>query len=209
MTKNKKIAYIIAGTVVITAVLGSLVVLNATHTLRATGASKSASAPIFIFNETKALDWWAAENYNSRASTDENTYQGSEPIGKLPVASMSVFKGKKGEYATACFVMFSYYDYRADVVQLKKDKDSEVLTGTSMKKIGESVLSINALGTTKSFTLTNYELIGEDAESAMKGMSYGWVELGDKHISVSGVCPTGSELDETFSVIGAVSLVEQ
>lgn len=77
-----------------------------------------------------------------------------------------------------------------------------------MKSIGENMLSIDAFGAAKSFTLTKYEVIGPGSENSMKGLSYGWVDLGDGYISVSGVCPTASELDDTLAAIGATSLVK-
>lgn len=204
--KKQKILYIVVGVVGVLVVLGLAFALNSDQILRAIGVSKP--APIFTFNESKAPGWWAAENHNSQTTAGEN-YQGSEPIDKLPVASINIFKGKEGEYATACFVMFSYYDYKADVAQLKNDKENEVSVSTSMKKIGEENAAIETFGVTKNFTLTKYELIGADAENAMKGMSYGWVDLDDGYISVSGVCPTGVELDSTLSASSAISLVKQ
>jgi len=54
---------------------------------------------------------------------------------------------------------------------------------------------------------TNYKLVGPDVENAMKGMSYGWVDTGDGYVSVSGVCPTTSELDDTLKAISAITLV--
>jgi len=206
MAKNKKIIYIVVGTLGILIALGLLFALNSNQILRAAGTP--GSAPVFTFSEQKAPGWWAAKNYNSKASAGKD-YQGSEPVDKLSVASLNIFKGKEGDNATACFVMFAYYDYKVDTVQLKKDKDSAVLASASMKKIGENSLSFDALGVAKNFTLTKYELIGPDAEHSMKGMSYGWIDAGDGYITVSGVCPTGSELDDTFSAMGAVSLAKQ
>ncbi len=205
MIKNKKIKYSVIGLVGILVVVGLLIALNSPQILRALNISSTPA--VFIFNESKAPGWWSAENYNSQAST--KNYEGSEPIDKLSVASMNVFKGKKGEFKTACFVMFSYYDYAVDVAQLKKNKDSESLSSGSMKNVGESTLSFDVFNTPKDFTLTKYELTGPDAENAMKGMSYGWVNTGSGHISVSGVCPTAGELDDTVQVIGAMSLSEK
>lgn len=196
--------FIIAASFGALVTLSLLFVLNSDQVLRAIGVSKP--APVFVFNQAKAPGWWAAENYNSQASSTEDDEEG-EPIDKLPVASMNLFKGKKGDNATACFVMFSYYNYKADVAQLKKDKDSESLASTSMKKIGEDSLLFDALGKDTSFVLTKYELIGPDSENSMKGMSYGWVDLGDGYLSVSGVCPTGAELDDTFTAISAIKLM--
>ncbi len=207
MTKNKKITYILIVAASILAALTIVFILNSNQILQAAGITKS--APVFIFNDSKVPGWWAADNYNSRESTDPQNYEGSEPINTLPVASMNIFKGNKGEHKTACFVMFSYYDYKVDVVQLKKDKQSEVSASTTMKGIGEDTTSIILLGETKNLTLMNYELIGPDAENAMKGMSYGWVDLKDGYVSVSGVCPTSDELGDTMSVITAISLVKQ
>jgi len=203
MAKHKK-KFIVAASFGVLVTLSLVFVLNSNQILRAIGVSKP--APVFTFNESKAPGWWATENYNSQASSMEDD-QGSEPIDTLPVASMNLFKGKKGDNATACFVMFSYYNYKAHVTQLKKDKDSESLASTSMKKIGEDSLLINALGKDSSFVLTKYELIGPDSENSMKGMSYGWLGLGDGYLSVSGVCPTGVELDDTFTAISAIKLM--
>ena len=205
MTKNKKTAYIAVGILGILLASSAAFALNSQQILRAVGVSKP--IPVFSFDESKAPGWWAADNYNSRASTTEEKYEGTEPIEKFPVASMNVFKGQKGEYETACFVLFSFYDYKTDVAQLKKDKDSEVFNSTSMKKVGESTVSVDALGTVRTFTLANYELVGPDAENAMKGMSYGWVDTGDGYISVSGVCPSSDELKDTLEAVDAISLM--
>ena len=207
MTKSKKITLVVVLSFVVVVALGVVFALHSTQILRAVGVTKP--APIFTFDQSRATGWWAADNYNSSDSTEPDTYEGTEPIEKLPVASMNVFKGKKGEYATACFVMLSYYDYKADVVQLKKDKENEVLASTSMKKIGEDTVSVNVLGAEKSVALTKYELVGPDAENAMKGMSYGWADTGNGYLSVSGVCPTAVELDDTLSAASAVSLEKQ
>ena len=207
MTKNKKAVVIIVCSLAILIGLGVTYILNSTQILRAVGLSKP--APVFVFNESKAPGWWAAENYNSRDSTKPDKYEGSEPIEKLPVASMNVFKGEKGQYKTACFILSSYYDYKTDTAQLSKNKEDEVRASTSMRKIGDSNVSINMFGEPKSFTMKNYELVGPDAENAMKGMSYGWIEAGDGYVGVNSVCPTASELDETSAVIGALSLVKQ
>ncbi|MDB5162571.1 MAG: hypothetical protein JWN28_178 [Candidatus Saccharibacteria bacterium] len=206
MKSNKKLTYTLIGVFGILIALSLIFILNSTQILRAIGVTQP--APVFTFNVSKAPGWWAAQNYNSRASATDD-YQGSEPVDKLPVASMTVFKGKQGEYATACFVMFSYYDYKVDVNQLKTDKDSETQAGTSMQKTSEQSLSIDAFDKARNFTLTSYELIGPDAKNAMKGMSYGWVEVDNGYVSVSGVCPTSGELDDTYSTIEAMSLVKQ
>jgi len=203
MAKHKK-TFIIAASFGVLVAFSLLYALNSNQILRAIGVSKP--VPVFTFNESKAPGWWAAENYNSQASSTEGD-QDSEPVDKLPVASMNLFKGKKGDNTTACFVMFSYYDYKTDVAQLKKDKDGDSLASTSMKNIGEDSLRFDALGKDTSFVLTKYELIGPDSENAMKGMSYGWADLGDGYLSVSGVCPTGSELDDTFTAVSAMKLM--
>lgn len=207
MTKKKKIIVIIIGIAGLLAILGTVFALNSEQILRTLGVTKP--APVFSYKDTKAPGWWATDNYNSQESVNRDEYKGSEPIDELPVASVNVFKGKKGQYATACFVMFSYYDYKTDTAKLLEEKNREVAASDSMKKIGNETLSINAVGETKSFTLAQYELIGPDAENSMKGMSYGWVDLGDGYMSVSGVCPTAAELGDTVDAISAISLVRQ
>jgi len=206
MNKTKIIS-IVAGPLVILIALGLVFVLNSTQLLQAVGVSKP--TPVLTFDQSKVPEWWAADNYNSKASTKPENYEGSEPIYKLPVASMNVFKGKKGEYKTACFVLFSYYDYKADTEQLKKNKENEVSASSSMKKVGEGASMITILGETKPVTMVNYELVGPDAENSMKGMGYGWVSLDDGYVSVNSVCPTASELGDTQSAIKAISLVRQ
>ncbi len=186
--------------------LSTLLALNMSQALQFIGAEKP--VPVLAFDASKAPGWWATKNYNTQASVTED-YEGTEPIDKLPVATINVFKGQEGEYATACFVMFAYYDYAVDVDQLKKDKENGYSKDMSGKNIGEDTASVDVLGEAKSFTLTKYEFIGPDSENAMKGMSYGWVGLDKGHISVSGVCPTGAELDETLPMISAVSLARQ
>ena len=206
MRKNKKTPYIVVGIIVVLAVFGLAFAFKSNQILQTKVVPKS--APIFTFTKSNAPGWWAGGNFNARASAT-NDYKGSEPVEKLSVASMNVYNSEEGEYATACFIMFSYYDYKGDVERLKTDKEAEVLASASMKKIGESVVSMNAFGESKNFTLTNYELIGPDAENVMKGMSYGWVDLSDGYVTVSGVCPSAGELDNALAVMSAVSLAKQ
>lgn len=207
-SKNKRNLYIAIGFVGILAIAITLFILNSTEILRAVGISKS--VPAFTFNQSKAPNWWATENYNSQASMkNEKEYQGSEPIDKLSVARINVLKGKKDEYATACFVMFNYYDYKIDIAKLKAEKDAgNSKGGSKFQNVGDIQSSINTPEGDKSFTLTKYELSGPGTENSMKGMSYGWVELDEGYIQVGGVCPTAPELDDTAHVSATVSLVK-
>ena len=207
MRLNKKVISIIVVALVLVVAVGVLFAFNSSRILNTIGVTKP--APVFTFDQSKAPEWWAADNYNSKASTKPENYEGSEPIDKLPVASMNVFIGKKGEYKTACFVLFSYYDYKADTEQLKKNKENEVLASSSMKKVGEGASTITILGETKPVAMVNYELVGPDAENSMKGMGYGWVGLDDGYVSVNSVCPTAGELGDTQAAMNAISLVRQ
>jgi len=206
-SKNKRNWRVAIGVLGILAVLSLVFVLNSSQIVRVMGVSKP--APIFVFNQSKASGWWSAENYNSQASmVKEKDYQGSDPIEKLSVASMNLFKGKKGDSMTACFVMFSYYDYHTDLAKLKAEKDAGASQGgMKFQNVGDIQSSINTPDGIKPYTLTKYELSGPGAETSMKGMSYGWVELNKGYIQVSGVCPTAAELDETTEVSDAISLV--
>jgi hypothetical protein len=208
MTKNKRNWLISIASVGILAILGALFVLNSNQILLAVGVTQP--TPAFSFNESKASGWWAAENYNSQVSmSKEKDYQGDEPIDKLSVASMNVFKGKKGDNATACFVMFSYYDYKTDIARLKAEKDAGTRQGDSeFQNVGDVQSTISTPEGVKSYTLTKYELSGPGTENSMKGMSYGWVELDKGYIQVSGVCPTAVELGDTVQISEAVSLAK-
>lgn len=207
--KNKRNWYIVISGVGIIAVLGVLFMLNSNQILRAVGVSKP--APIFTFNESKASGWWAGENYNSKeAEASAEDYQGTEPIEKLPVASINVLKGKQGEYATACFVMFTYYDYQTDITKLKAEKDAGTpQVDSKFHNIGDVQSNISTPDGIKSYTLTKYELSGPGTDNSMKGMSYGWIELGKGYIQVNGVCPTAAELEDTLQISEAISLVKQ
>lgn len=207
-TKNKRNWLISIASIGILAILGVLFALNSNQILRTVGLTEPAL--IFSFNELKAPGWWSAENYNSQASmSTEKDYQGSEPINKLSVASMNVFKGKKGDNATACFVMFSYYDYQTDITKLKAEKDAETSQGDmKFQGVGDVQSTISTPEGAKPYTLTKYELSGPGTENSMRGVSYGWVELDKGYIQVSGVCPTAAELDETAQISEAVSLTK-
>lgn len=205
-TKNKRNCYIIIGIIAILAILSVLFALNSSQILRAVGISKP--VPVFSFNESKAPNWWAGENYNSKAAESKTgNYQGKEPIDTLPVAGMTVLKGKNGDNATNCFVTFTYYDYQTDIAKLKSEKDT-VTSGFDMKfqNVGDIQSNLSTPGGVKAYTLTKYELSGPGAGSSLKGMGYGWLELNDGYIQVSAVCPTATELDETVQVSEAVSL---
>ncbi len=205
---HKRKWLIVFSSIGIVVVLGVLLVLNLNKAPLASGVKDP--APVFTFNGSKAPGWWAVKNYNSQASTStESEYQGSEPIDKLPIASINVNKGKDGEYATACFVMFTYYDYRTDIAKLKAEKDAGTTQGESkFQNVGDMQSTISTPEGIKSYTLTKYELSGPGTENSMKGMSYGWVELNDGYIQVSGVCPTETELDDTAHISEAVSLAK-
>lgn len=204
--KNKLKLYITLGIVGVVILVGSLVALNWEQILRMTSTKEA--TPIFVFNESEAPDWWAGDSYNAQESVNPEEYQGPEPIDTLPFASINVMKGKKGEYATSCFVMFSYYNYNADISKLKAEKEAGTSSGDmNFKNIGEAQSRIQTIDGMKSFTLTKYELSGPGAENSMKGMSYGWIELKKGYIQVSGVCPTALELDGTLRISEAVSLI--
>lgn len=209
MAASKRNWYIGIAGMGILAVLSIIFVVNSSDILRAIGAPKP--APAFMFNESKAPNWWAAENYNSQAAmSKEKDYRGSVPIEKLPVASITVVKGKKGDNTTACFVMFSYYDYKTDIAKLKAEKNAGTLQGDSkFQNVGDMQSAINIPEGMKRFTLTKYELSGTGTENSMKGMSYGWIELNDGYIQVSGVCPTAAELQEAAQISEAISLVRR
>lgn len=207
MKRQKKIIYIASGIIAVLAILAVVFALNANQILSTLGLIKT--SPAFSFNASQAPGWWAADNYDSKTAAESEEYKGNEPIDTLPSASINAFQGEEGEYTTACFVMLAYYDYSVDVAQLKKDKESGYAADGSGKSLGESNASVNIFGETKNFTLTNYELVGPDSENAMQGMSYGWIDLGDQHVSVNGVCPTGAELDDMIPAIQALSLTKK
>lgn len=205
MAKNKKPTYIISAVVLLVLVLGLGAVALFTPALKVIGLNTA--TPGFVFDETKAEGWWATDNYNARASAGDD-YQGTDPIEKLPVATINVFKGEKGSDETACFVMFAYYAISADVIKLKNDKDAEVAASTTMQKVGEVSTIITVLGSSQSVTMANYELIGPESQDSMRGMGYGWVNAGKGYISISSVCPTAGELEAATSPIPAVKLTD-
>lgn len=207
MIKNKKVTYLAIGIVTALAIFGILFALHSDQILRAIGYTKT--APVFTFDAAKAPNWWAGDNYNTRDSVESEGHEEDESIDRMPVASMTVLKGKQSEYTTSCFVMLSYYDYSVDVAQLEKETADGYATNGTAKNIGKNTVSMTVLGETKEVALTKYELVGVDSENAMKGMSYGWIDMGDSYVSVSGVCPSGSELDDTLAAVNAVSLIRQ
>ncbi len=203
---NKKYTYITIATIGVLVVLGIVVVVNSAKIFHTTVAVKD--IPAFTFDKSKASGWWASENYNGQASATKD-YNGEIPIDKLPVASMNIFKGKQGDNATACFIMFSYYNYHADMAKLKAEKEAGASKGgMQFMNVGEINSSINTIDGIKPYILTKYELSGPGTQNSMKGMSYGWIELKDGYIEASGVCPTAAELDGTTLVSQAVSLVK-
>lgn len=206
MTKNKRNWCIVVGSIGILAIVTALFVLNSSEILRAIGVSKP--VPVFVFNESKAPNWWAGENYNSKAAEAKWAgYQGQEPIDKLPVAGMTVLKGRNGDNATNCFVTFTYYDYQTNIAKLKAEKDAGTPGGDmKFQDVGDIQLNVSTPDGLKGYSLTKYELSGPGAESSMKGMGYGWIELNEGYIQVSAVCPTVAELDETAQISGAASL---
>ena len=90
---NEQPCWLLGG-IVLLVVIAICIALNAKQVLSAVGVSSK--PPVFTFNESSAQGWWAAENYNSQASmAKEKDFKGDEPIDKLSVASINVFKGKK------------------------------------------------------------------------------------------------------------------
>lgn len=206
MAKSKKVTVSIIVIVLILVVGGVLVALNYSEVMRAVGVTKP--APVFVYDESKGAGWWAVDNYNARESATDDNYEGTDPIESLPVANINVFSGEKGTYATACFVMFSYYDTKVDVAQLKKDKEQESLKSGTMRKVGQSKATLDVLGEAKEVTITNYTLVGQAAENSMRGMGYGWIDTDKGYISVSSVCPTPEELDSVTVPVAAMKLAD-
>ncbi len=202
MSKSKR-TFFIAGTVLLVVTLGVLIALNAKQVLDAVGVSTE--PPVFSFNKAVAPGWWNTENYNNQADKD---YNGDEPIEKLPVARMNVFKGTKGDGATACFVMYEYYNYTVDTSALYDKAKPASSADIQVERLDDSQASLNTPDGNKSFVLHNYETSGTGSENSMKGTSYGFIPLNDGYIEISGVCPTGDELSDTISVMSAVSLVK-
>lgn len=204
MKKTKKL-FIILTICILLVVATGIYVWNSPKLLSAFGFTKP--VPVFIFDQSKAPGWWAGDNYNSQAGVDD-TYEGDVPPDKLPVAGFNIFKGKKGQNETDCFVMVSYYDYKEDVARLKEEKERSTPTSMPTVKVGEKEAAINVLGSSRAFSLTHFEVTGPESKDLMKGMNYGWIETDEGYISVAGVCPTAAQLDDTIEVMKAISLVK-
>ena len=204
MAKNK---YFIGAAIVVLAAVGTLFVLNTTQILTIIGVSPK--APVFSFDTATAPGWWSTENYNSQASADDND-KASGSVEKLPVASINIFKGKKGDTTTACFVMYSYYNYKADLETLpsQKMKNSNA-SDNNIRKVGALDVSMKTPAGTKSYILNTYERVGPDSVDSMKGEGYGTVDLGDGYVTVNAVCPIVDDLATTTSAIGAASLIKE
>lgn len=204
--KNRKILYFVGVGIVALVGIGVLVTLNMKQAVNDTDVSSV--APTFHFDQSAAPGWWNTENYNNQASSDDDSL-GSEVTQKLPVARMSIFKGAKGDGATACFVMYAYYNYAADLDVLRGNNKEVNTAGTNVQQLEDAELSIDTPDGKVSYTLHQYALSGPDRKNSMNGTSYGFVDLNDGYIQISGVCPTGDDLSDAMSVMSAVSLVKE
>ena len=205
MAKNKRV-FLFAGVgfvILMAAVI--IAVLNTQQVLSIFGISSK--APVFVFNQSAAPGWWNADNYNNQASADPKD-KNSEPINTLSVARMNIFKGTKGDGATACFVMFAYYNHPADASTLHNPHKPGSTANITVQSLKDTTAFINTPSGTKSYVIHNYATSGPGSENSMKGTSYALVDLGNGYITVDGVCPTGGELEGVTSAMGAVSLVK-
>ena len=200
MAKNKRTLFFISIGVLILAA-GVFIALNAKQVLLAVGVSSK--PPVFSFDESAAPGWWNTANYNNQA----NETNGDEAIEKSPVARMNVFKGTKGDGATACFVMYEYYNYAADTDELYDKAKPAGAADITVERLEDSKASIKTPDGDKILTLVNYATSGPGAENSMKGTSYGFLTLSDGYVRISGVCPSGEELNEATKAVSAVSLV--
>lgn len=201
-TKNKKIIiYALCGALLLSASLTAVFLLKP---FESTG--QVSNVPAFVFSEEDAPGWWAGNNHNERASVSDEEIN-PRPIETLSTASIVAFKGEKNVVETACFAMFTYYDYRVDLAELKAEKDAGALQEElKMTGVGETQVTMAVFGKEATLTLNNYEISGPGSENSMKGTSFGWIEAGEGYVQVNGVCPTASELSLVADVVPAIAL---
>lgn len=205
---NKKILIIIALIVFIIAGIAFLM----RDTLESFIAHKPTPSPslVFSFNTKTALDWWAGDNFDSRA-TVTNDYQGSTPIEKLPVAGRVINQGgSKDHPANGCFVMYSYYDYAADTVALQKEREEGMTAKSSltMEHYGTHSMAIDTPEGVKTYQLSQYGISGPGSETMMRGVELGYVNLSNGYITIEGDCQEPNMLDTTIEAIQSIALTK-
>ena len=104
MNKKKsptfKVIIVTAAIAVLTA--GGVLAYNLS--VRATSTNSAANASSFEFDASKAPGWWAAENMNPDASS-----QNPDTASKMPTARRVIAQGTKDKPTGDCFVMYSYF----------------------------------------------------------------------------------------------------
>lgn len=209
MSKKKLLSISLGCIVLFGASVGALLLFNnpVSDALKnAIGVEQG--VPTFAFNEEVASGWWAGDNHNARSSVTDD-YAREEPVEKLPVAGRVIMQSRDTT-VDSCFVMYSYYDYRADTDALLREKEKDATSSTDLlySKLPSQNLTIDTPGGVKSYELHQYAISGPGSKQVQRGMSYGYIELTDGYIAVSGVCPEGDQLTSTSLGMRAISLIK-
>lgn len=205
LTKKKLFVTVLVA-VILLGIIATIFIFNNSNLKKVIGIK--VDVPIFAFNEQVADGWWATGNSNAQATVTDD-YAGDTPIDKLPIASRNIFQKQPGT-TDGCFVMYSYYNYPADIDALRKERESgfDKQSDLIYNALGTQLLAIDSPEGTKPYEVYQYAVTGPGSKQMQRGMSWGYVQLSNGYIAVNGVCPEGDQLNGTSSAMRSISLIK-
>lgn len=197
-SKNKKLTIIISiAFVLIAAAIGTTIWYKV--------YAFEAKYPLFTFNQSQEPGWWSPGSYKTTPEDIENYEKNKQdPGSSMPLASISAFKGKKGDYGDVCFVMAFYQKGTIDITSTLKEVVNTRDDSMTVKLTGTTQLSMLTPEGKKDYVLHQYDYV--TASAIQHGNEYGFIQLSDGYIKITGVCPTADMLPSTEAALSALSL---
>jgi len=156
--------------------------------------------PTFSFDASKSPGWWSPGNYSS-TKEDLMNYKGE---ASLPVSSLNAFKGEKGDTTDQCFVTASYQPGTIDIEKKLAQKTVAIDSSSSYKFLGTRPQTIRTPEGTKEYSINQYDLVTQTP--SQYGNEFGFIQLKEGYISVTGVCPTADMLTANETALNAIRL---
>lgn len=182
--------------ILVAATTAALLYWNNTRTFHTSSEQK----PTFSFDVSKSPGWWSPGNYSSTAE-DAKNYKGSEG---LPISSLNAFNGKKGDTNDQCFVMASYEAGTVNIQAALKKKNMPLGSSDSYTFIGTTQHTMQTPEGTKEYTMYQYDLVS--STPSQRGNEFGFFQLKDGYVRMTGICPTPDTLVANETALSAISL---
>jgi len=161
--------------------------------------------PLFSFDQSQEPGWWSPGSYKTTPEDIENYEKNKQdPDSSMPLASISAFKGKKGDYGDVCFVMAFYQKGTIDIANTLKEVLNTKDDSMTVNPTGTTQLSMLTPEGKKDYVLHQYDYV--TASAIQHGNEYGFIQLSDGYIKITGVCPTADMLPSTQAALSAISL---